>query len=97
MDIKPNAIKEHNHMLNYGTYRLAVFAAALSLVMAAEASAQLTPDWAVRRDGVDGFFFGFQVPVHLVTDTQGAVYINNSTLRVLKTDIQTVKYAAPLI
>lgn len=80
-------------MLNYRTYRLALFAAAISLVMGAEASAQLTPDWVLRRDGVDGFFFGFQVPVYLVTDSEGAVYVSNSTLTVLKTDIQTVKYA----
>ena len=61
--------------------------------MGAEASAQLAPDWVVLRDGVDGFFFGFQVPVYVVTDSQGAVYISNSTLTVQKTDIQTVKYA----
>ncbi len=67
--------------------------AAAVLLSAAEASAQLMPDWVVQRNGVDGFFFGFQVPTYLVTDSHGAVYINNSTLTVQKTDIQTVKYA----
>jgi hypothetical protein len=67
--------------------------AAAALLGAAEASAQLTPDWVMERDGVDGFFLGFRVPVHLVIDSQGAMYVSNSTLRVLKTDIQTVKYA----
>ncbi len=63
------------------------------LAFAGQAPAQLTPEWVVRRAGVDGFFFGFQVPVHIVTDSEGAVYVSSSTLRVLRTDIQTVKYA----
>jgi hypothetical protein len=66
---------------------------AIALHSAAVASAQLMPDWVTQHDGVDGFFFGFQVPVHLATDSEGAVYISNSTLRILKTDIQTTKYA----
>ena len=69
MDIKLNAIKEHNHMLNYDTNRLALFAVGLSLLMGAEASAQLTADWVERHEGVDGFFFGFKVPTNLVTDS----------------------------
>lgn len=67
--------------------------AALSLVLTWAASAQLTPDWVARRAGVDGFFLAFQVPAYVVTDNQGAVYVSNSTLRVLRTDIETVKYA----
>ena len=68
--------------------------AGLALVFTSAASAQLTPEWVARRAGVDGFFFGFQVPVYMVTDSQGAVYVSNSTLRVIRTDIQTVKYAS---
>ena len=81
-------------MLNYGTCRIALFAAALSLVMGAETSAQLTPDWVERHDGVDGFFFGFKVPTNLVTDSEGAVYVNNTIgLGLTDRDILTVKYA----
>ncbi len=61
--------------------------------VAGPAAAQLTPDWDVRHVGVDGFFFGFQVPVAVVTDSEGAVYINGSINRSRFTDILTIKYA----
>ena len=76
------------------TGALVVLQLALVLTPVSPASAQLTPDWVARRAGVDGFFFGFQVPVYMVTDSQGAVYVSHSTLRVQRTDIQTVKYAS---
>ncbi|MCH8824744.1 MAG: SBBP repeat-containing protein [Planctomycetes bacterium] len=80
-------------MLNYSTFRLILFSAAISFVIDPYASAQLIPDWDIRREGVDGFYFSYKASAHLVTDSQGAVYVSNSTLRVQKTDIQTVKYA----
>ena len=63
------------------------------LALAGQASADLTPDWVALHDGVDGFFFGFQVPLHMVTDSEGAVYINSSIGRTRDTDILTAKYA----
>ncbi|MCH7870139.1 MAG: PQQ-binding-like beta-propeller repeat protein [Planctomycetes bacterium] len=67
--------------------------AGLVLVFTSAASAQLMPDWDVRHVGVDGFFFGFQVPVAVVSDSEGAVYINGSINRSRFTDMLTVKYA----
>ena len=42
-------------MLNYGTSRLALCAAAISLVIGAGAAAKLLPDWHAQRTGADGF------------------------------------------
>ena len=63
------------------------------VALAGQASAQLTPDWVARHAGVDGFFFGFQVPVNMVIDSEGAVYVNSSINRNRFTDMLTVKYA----
>ena len=67
--------------------------AGLALLCTFCAAAQLTPEWNARHGGVDGFFFGFQVPVAVVTDSEGAVYINSSINRSRFTDILTAKYA----
>ena len=64
-----------------------------SLVLVGQSSAQLAPDWVARQTGVAGSFFGFQVPVAVVTDAQGAVYVTGSTDATLTTDIVTIKYA----
>lgn len=63
------------------------------LAFTGHTAAQLTPEWTAQHTGVDGFFFGFQVPVDVVTDSEGAVYINSSVKRTRDTDILTVKYA----
>ena len=88
-----SASKPACRLVIVSAYRRALFAAAMSLLMVAEASAQLTPDWVARKDGVDGFYFQFQVGVDVVTDSQGAVYVTSSTDVNPSTDILTIKYA----
>ncbi len=74
-------------------HTMAIGVALAALLSAADASAQLTPDWDVRHFGVDGFFFSFNVPANIVTDSEGAVYFNGAINRSRFTDMLTVKYA----
>ncbi|MCH8252175.1 MAG: SBBP repeat-containing protein, partial [Planctomycetes bacterium] len=68
--------------------------ALLPLVLAYPASAELIPEWDALHAGVDGFYFGFKVPVGVVTDSEGAVYVNSTIgLGLADRDILTVKYA----
>ena len=88
MDINLNAIKGDQHMLNYGTSRLSLFAATLSLVMAAEASAQLDPQWVQRFD------LAFKdTPTGVVVDEAGAIYVTGQTGTGAAADIVTIKYS----
>ncbi len=64
-----------------------------AVALAGHASAQLAPEWDALHAGVDGFFFNFQVPVSVVTDNEGAVYVNGSINRSRFTDMLTIKYA----
>ncbi len=70
-----------------------VLGALAAVALAGHASAQLVHEWDALHDGVDGFFFGFNVPVALAIGDDGSVYVNASANRTRFTDMLTIKYA----